>query len=144
MAHHLAALDSYQMRGVATIRRMADQTFQTTFEVLEARGWVQSIYAIVFDGNIERVGSSKGPLGARCKQTDRYLNRKMREPTWNGLNEREWSLWQDFFRQHGTAAVYATIGPTVTNRFGTYNDYLAVENLLLGRYKPRLNNSYFR
>ena len=144
MAKDLDDLDRYEMKRVATIRRMGDPPFQTTFEVPEAKDWTQTIYAIVFDGKIERIGSSKAPLRARCKVTDRYLNRKTGEPTWTGLNEREWLIWQDCFKQHGTATIYATIGPTVTNRFGTYNDYLAVENLLLSKYKPRLNNSYFR
>jgi hypothetical protein len=53
-------------------------------------------------------------------------------------------IWRECFKRDGTGIVYARVGPTVTTEFGTYNDYLAVENVLLGKYKPRLNNSHFR
>src|ERR1700730_18388160 len=60
------------------------------------------------------------------------------------LSDRELPIWQECFKRHGTGEVYATIGNTVPTEFGPCNIYLAVENMLLQRYKPRLNNSHFR
>jgi hypothetical protein len=59
-------------------------------------------------------------------------------------DNRELPIWQECFRRYETGEIYATIGKTVPTEFGACNIYLAVENVLLQNYKPRLSNSHFR
>lgn len=143
MSSHLTDLANYGMQRVAQMELVNATTVRTTMELTEASGWEHTIYAIVFNGVIERIGSSKGTLQARCRQTDRYLTNFL-----NGKcppqNQRETVIWRECFAEHGVGILYARVGPMVTTEFGTYNDYLAIENVLLGRYRPRLNNSHHR
>jgi hypothetical protein len=139
----LAALGKYQMRRVARIELVDAMTARTTVEVPEAAGWECTVYAIVFGDRIERIGSSKGLLGRRCKQTDYYLTKFLRGNS-PPQNQRELPIWRECFERHAIGIIHAKIGPMVTTEFGTYNDYLAIENILLSRHKPRLNNSLFR
>ena len=140
---HIADLAKYGMQRVARMELLNPIAVRTTIEVPEAADWECTIYAIVFNDIIERIGSSKGKLQARCRQTDRYLTNFL-----NGKcppqNQRETVIWRECFAQYGIGTLYARVGPMVTTDFGTYNDYLAVENVLLGRYDTRLNNSHHR
>ncbi len=140
---HITDLMKYGMQRVARLELVDSTTVKTTIEVPEAAVWECTIYAIVFNGIIERVGSSKGKLQARVRQTDRYLTNFLSGKC-PPQNQRETALWRDCFAQHGIGLLYARVGPMVTTEFGTYNDYLAVENVLLGRYDTKLNNSHHR
>jgi hypothetical protein len=133
------------MLRVGNITRLDPETVRTTIDDPEAGLWDNTIYAIVFGGFVERIGASKGPLRARCRQTDRYLTNFLRGKC-PPQNERELGIWRECFERHGTGMIYARVGPMVTTDFGPYNDYLAIENVLLSTYKRelRLNNSHFR
>jgi hypothetical protein len=77
----------------------------------------------------ERIGSSKNNLLSRCQQTDRILSRKFRDPSYDGTSDREMLGWQECFKRHEVAEVYATIGDMVPTEFGSCNIYLTVEKL---------------
>jgi hypothetical protein len=142
---HIADLTKFGMQCVAQMKLLDDgNTIQTTFVLPHAQKWCCTIYAIVFGDVVERIGSSENTLLSRCQQTDRILSRKFRDPQYDGASDRELPIWQECFNQHGTGEVYAAIGNTVPTEFGPCNIYLAVENMLLEKYKPRLNNSHFR
>ena len=140
---HVADLTKFGMQRVAQMNLLDDgATIQTTFVLPEAKNWCCTIYAIVFADVVERIGSSKNTLVSRCRQTDRILSRKFRDPQYDGTSDRELVLWQECFERHGNGEVYAAIGNTVPTEFGPCNIYLAVENMLLQKiqaqaeYKP--------
>jgi len=139
----LADLEKFRMCRVGRIEQIDALTVRTTIELPEAALWERTVYAIVFGDKIERIGSSKRMLGRRCKQTDYYLT-KFLSGDCPPQNQRELPIWLECFDKHRAGIIYAKICPEVTTEFGTYNDYLAIENFLLNKYKPRLNNSHFR
>jgi hypothetical protein len=142
---HIADLTKFGMQRVAQMNLLDEgATIQTTFVLPQAKSWCCTIYAVVFGDVVERIGASKDTLRRRCQQTDRILSQKFRDPHYTGASDRELPIWQECFKRHGTGEVYAAIGETVPTDFGPCNIYLAVENMLLQKYKPRLNNSHFR
>ena len=60
------------------------------------------------------------------------------------MHRREMKIWQECMKRHRLAMIYARFGNTLNNEFGEYSDYLSLENLLLSRHKPFLNNSHSR
>jgi hypothetical protein len=142
---HIADLTKFGMQRVAQMKLLDDNTtIKTTFALPEAKNWCCTIYAIVFGGVVERVGSSKDTLLRRCRQTDYILSRKFLDPHYNGASDRELPICRNASDGTKPARSTLTIGKTVPTEFGACNIYLAVENMLLQNSKPRLNNSHFR
>jgi hypothetical protein len=106
---HVADLTKFGMQRVAQMNLLDDgATIQTTFVLPEAKKWCCTIYAIVFGDVVERIGASKNTLLSRCRQTDRILSRKFRDPHYDGASDRELPIWQECFKRNETGEVYAT------------------------------------
>jgi hypothetical protein len=67
----MSMINSVGMVRVGRIELPDDHTFSITLEMVEAAIWERAIYAFVIGGEVKRIGSSKGKLGAHFKSWNR-------------------------------------------------------------------------
>jgi len=106
-----------------------------------AAEWICSVYAIVFQDRMLRIGASKKPLRSRIRSYRTYIMKSIKcegvgtpTPLWEALRWKELLLIEP-------AEIWARPGSLVRTPLGQLNAYLTEERALIQRYKPELNRS---
>ncbi len=143
----LQTLQAYGMRPVAIVNLPSATRFVVELTDENAGSWTRAIYAFLIDGEICRIGSSKGPLGARLRSWSRDLTArlgKMDAPDKMATSAVEAAQWRIRLERAGSGLVLARPGTIVTTPVGEISTYLDEESVLIGRHLPALNNSKHR
>lgn len=152
------SIDSSDLRNALELVHFADLYFDEN-GLLEIQ-WTnetaaqseRAIYAWFIDEKLVRIGSSKGKLFYRTKQTKGWLNgfyrgnpnRKKDSRYKSNLNDA--NNWRNALShsEEKVARCYGRTGQFVETPIGPVNTYLAIENVLIERHKPMLNRSSHR
>jgi hypothetical protein len=140
-----ADLAYYGLVKVAELALTDKDVFQITVTDLETTRKERTIYAIVIDKRIVRIGSSKAQLRLRLREWERLVTNRLQNPEaksatplWEALE------WKRLLNTHGGGAFYARQGTEVRTPIGEFRAYLDEESILIGRYLPLLNRSKHR
>ena len=133
-------LKGYGMNRIGRVEMPDAATFRVVVEQPEAARWERAIYAFVVGDEIVRVGSSKGLLGGRLNSWTRDVSKAFRGD-FGSTGEEEAAKWRACLTLHKGGLVFARVGTVVTTPVGTFPVYKDEESVLIGRHKPRMNNS---
>jgi hypothetical protein len=101
----------------------------------EAAHWVKAIYGFAIGDKIQRIGSSKGKFGGRCKEWTCDVTASLR-----GKHKHKPKLeaegWRKCLRQHGPGEVYARIGCRDTTPVATFPAHKDEEAVLIELCDP--------
>lgn len=134
----------YQFKRIGRITSPEPLKFSVDINVSDALSWEKCVYIFIFNGEVVRVGSSKGALGKRMRQWSRDVTNAFHRL--NGINAPksntpDWEArgWLDLIQSHGGGEVYARKATTVTTPVGTFEAYMDEESVLINRHKPPMN-----
>ena len=137
----------YGMREVARVALPERTSFRVTLTDGSAGAWTCSVYAFVIGDEICRIGSSKGPLAKRLAAWQRDLSARlanMEAVAKMATRAEEAALWRQRLELCGNGVVLARPGTMVRTPIGEISAYLDEESVLIGRHRPKLNNSMHR
>lgn len=142
--HDKDLMSAYQFKRIGRITSSESLKFSVDIDVSDALGWEKCVYIFMFNGEIMRVGSSKGALGKRMRQWSRDVTHAFHRL--NGINAPksntpDWEAkgWIELIQSYGGGEVYARRAATVTTPIGTFEAYMDEESILINRHKPPMN-----
>lgn len=139
---HLPALTSYGLVQVATFC-IRETKFDIDISDPELAAREKCIYAFVVNGEIVRIGSSKGALRVRLKAWHRDVSAALGGRS-SSTPPQEAAQWKRLMDEHGGGTIYARQGTQVSTPVGEFAAYMDEESVLIGRYRPKLNRSMHR
>lgn len=151
---HSAAVvaEGYGFVEFATLAFTDERRFALAVRDERVAALDHAVYLWSIDDKIVRVGSTKGSLLLRSRQTENWLNglisgkatRKSAERLQRDRADAE--NWQRGLQgaNEAVARCFGRSGTVVETPMGQVNAYLAEENWLIERFRPELNRSKFR
>jgi hypothetical protein len=145
-----ALAKSYGMVPICEFGIATDGTCSLVVRDADVADQSCGLYIWLIEDEIVRIGSSKAPLIDRMKSHSRWIELRLTgqcrvsDPKKLARQTEDARRWQQALSGGKRATAWARQGTMVESPVGYINTYLAEENVLLERYKPRFNNSHFR